>query len=311
MNTRIYTDRILSNVRSHLYSGKFKYITHPKFVFLCGKGIDPNSSDRYEQTNRGIIGQYLKKMMPDVRIVLSESIWDQTFEANIDLLSFEEFLAEVSDLIILFVESPGSFCELGAFAYADKLFNDKMIIVMDQQYRDSKSFIASGPVLKAQKENAKVIYADIDHNMPMTSSELLAALNQFIKMANEQRVLMNKREIGREQVKISSFIIEFLELLRLFQPVSQDDLLSLYKQIKEIDFFEFVKRDGQLFHQEIKLKYIINLLKTAELITQDERGLRLVDYTQTQQLMLNYEGYGIDSDRSKVLCRKYRYGEGI
>lgn len=280
-------------------------------MFLCGKGIDPNSSDLYELTNRGIIGQYLKKMMPDVRIVLSENIWDQAFEANIDLLSFEEFLAEVSDLIILFVESPGSFCELGAFAYADKLFNDKMIIVMDQRYRDCKSFIASGPVLKAQKENAKVIYADIEHNMPMTSSELLAELNCFIDMAKEKRTPINKREIGHKQVKISSFIIELMELLRLFQPVGQDDLLCLYKQVKEIDSFTFVKRDGQPFHQEIKLKYIINLLKTAELIIQDEQGLRLVDYAKIQHLILNYEGYSIDSDRSKVLCRKYRYGEKV
>ena len=42
-------------------------------------------------------------------------MWEDRFDNSIDLLIFEEFLAEVSDSIILFVESPGSFCELGAF----------------------------------------------------------------------------------------------------------------------------------------------------------------------------------------------------
>ncbi|HEX2938820.1 MAG TPA: hypothetical protein VHO66_07875, partial [Ruminiclostridium sp.] len=71
-----------------------KYITYPKFIFLCGKSF--NSSNPYEETNRGIIHDYVKKICPDTFIVLSERLWEDNFDSNIDLLTFEEFLAEVS-----------------------------------------------------------------------------------------------------------------------------------------------------------------------------------------------------------------------
>lgn len=90
-------------------------------------------------------------------------MWEDDFNDSIDLLIFEEFLAEVSDAIVLFVESPGSFCELGAFAYADALFSDKLIIVMDEKYRRSKSFIATGPVLKASENGSKIVYAQTEN----------------------------------------------------------------------------------------------------------------------------------------------------
>ena len=74
---------------------------------------------------------YLQKQSEDIFIVLSERLWEESFNSNIDLLTFEEFLAEISDVIVLFCESPGSYCELGAFAYANKLFSDKLVIVID------------------------------------------------------------------------------------------------------------------------------------------------------------------------------------
>lgn len=144
MDTRIYSESTIESIRLHLEKNESKYITYPKFVFLCGKAID----GQYETTNRGILQNYIQKQSQDTFIVLSENLWEDGFDSNIDLLTFEEFLAEISDAIILFCESPGSYCELGAFAYADKLFSDKLVVVIDEKYRDKKSFIMNGPVAK-------------------------------------------------------------------------------------------------------------------------------------------------------------------
>ncbi len=54
----------------------------------------------------------MERSLPDINIVLSEQLWEDGFDSTIDLLTFEDFLAEVSDAIILFVESPGSFANL-------------------------------------------------------------------------------------------------------------------------------------------------------------------------------------------------------
>ena len=127
MNANVYSESCIASIRKHLDKSEHKYITYPKFIFLCGKGF--NSTEEYKHSNRGIVEDFIKKLIPDTHIVLSEQMWEDGFDDSIDLLIFEEFLAEVSDAIVLFVESPGSFCELGAFAYADALFSDKLIIV--------------------------------------------------------------------------------------------------------------------------------------------------------------------------------------
>ena len=168
MDTRIYSGKVIDSIRSHLENSESKFITYPKFVFLCGKEI----KDHYELTNRGILQRYIEKQSPDIFIVLSEKLWEESFDSNIDLLTFEDFLAEISDAIILFCESPGSFCELGAFAYAEKCFGDKLVVVIDEKHKNEKSFIMTGPVAKAKSDGAIIVYAQLENKGLLASDEL-------------------------------------------------------------------------------------------------------------------------------------------
>lgn len=169
---------MIENMKSHLDNKRNKFITYPKFVFLCGKAF--SNSNQYDISNRGIMDKCLTTKSKDVFIVLSEKLWEDSFGSNIDLLTFEEFLAEVSDAIILFVESPGSFCELGAFAYAEKLFSDKLIIVIDEEYKDDKSFIITYPAAKAKKDGAKIIYAPLNGTGLLSSADLRKIIDEKI-----------------------------------------------------------------------------------------------------------------------------------
>lgn len=313
MNVRVYSNTSISSIRNHLEKRGSKYITYPKFIFLCGKGFDKDKRDSYKNSNRCVIQNYIKKLLPDANIVLSEQMWEDSFDESIDLLTFEEFLAEVSDAIILFVESPGSFCELGAFAYANALFSDKLIVVMDEKYRDSRSFISTGPVLKAKKDGSKVVYAQINDGALLASSELrneVLALTGTIKTKRSQ---INKRIINEDgnRVYISSFIIEILEVLKMVQPIQKYDLLQLYKAIKNFESFTLVKRDGREFSSEIKFRYILKLLQTAGVIEENSSIITLSDHRKPQNLMLKYSGNAMDRERNKIICRKYRYGEYV
>ncbi len=127
---------------------------------------------------------------------------------------------------------------------------------------------------------------------------------------------MNKRAVNKgNNVFIRSFIAEIIELLKLVQPIQIADLIPLYKQIKGFDSFTLVNRAGNEFKREIKIQYIIKLLQTAEIIESiGERELeviRLCNYKKIQNLMLRYYGNGMDRERNRLLCRKYRYGEFI
>lgn len=266
--------------------------------------------DSYWSSNRGIIHRYISKLLPDANIVLSEQMWEDGFNNSIDLLTFEEFLAEVSDAIILFVESPGSFCELGAFAYADALFSDKLIVVMDEKYRGSRSFISTGPALKAKDDGSKVVFAQTENGALLANQELRLEITGLVETIKMKQSQTNKRLVNENgnKVYISSFIVEFLELLRIVQPISVTDLLQLYKLVKGFNSFTFVKRTGEEFKREIKIGYILKLLQNSGIIEEEASIIRLCNHKKTQNLMLKYYGNAMEKERNRLICRKYRYG---
>ncbi len=305
MDTHIFSEKMIESMRRHFERSAVKYITYPKFVFLCGKAL---SSDAYKTSNRGVVESYIKKQSDDVFIVLSEKLWEDSFINAIDLLTFEEFLAEISDYIILFVESPGTFCELGAFAYADNLFGEKLILVVDEKYKGSKSFIMTGPVAKARKNGSEVVYAPLDGGI-LSSNELRAVLLAKLREFRNIRSSVNRKKQNQDAsaVQIGSFVIELLELIRLTQPISESDLIELYKKVKGFSSFQFTKKDGSRFNKEIKYGYILKLLSTVGLIEDKNEMITSSRYNKTQSLMMRYYGKAEAAERNRLICRKYRY----
>lgn len=285
MDSRIYSKKMIESMKSHLGNDTNKFITYPKFVFLCGAAYSENE---YDKTNRGVIDKYLKSKSDDIFIVLSERLWEDSFDSNIDLLTFEEFLAEVSDAIILFVESPGSFCELGAFAYAEKLFSDKLIIVIDEKYKDDKSFIITGPTAKAKKDGAKVIYAPLFGTGLLSSADIRRIVDEKSTEFASKSSPSNKRHPNKDEASISvnTFILELLELIKIVQPISRKDLIDIYKEVKGFLAFKFIKKDGTNFHNEIKYDYIIKLLVTVGLIKLDDNLISTELHQKSQALSL-------------------------
>lgn len=307
MDSRIYTEKMMVSLRDHLDPGNYRFITYPKFVFLCGKA---NSPEEYDSSNRGVIHRYIEKKSKDTFIVLSEKLWEEGFNSNIDLLTFEDFLAEVSDAIVLFAESVGSFCELGAFSYADKLFCEKLIIVIDEKHKGEKSFILTGPTEKAKKDGATVVFAPLSGTGLLGSADLRSIIDRKIKEFSSKSHSGNKRKqnVTADGVLINTFILELLELIKILQPISKKDLIEIYKEIKGFSSFSFVKKNGQRFHNEIKVDYIYKLLLTVGLITIDDNVIRAKDDELTQSVMFKYSVKASNKERNILLCRRYRYG---
>lgn len=308
----MYCEANISSIRSHLEKAKYKYITYPKFFFLCGKGFKKNQ-EAYWCSNRGVIHKFIEQLLPDAHIVLSEEMWEDGFDSSIDLLTFEEFLAEISDAIILFAESPGSFCELGAFTYAEELFSHKLIIVMDESHQHSRAFVSTGPVLKAQKNGSKIVYAQTENGALLSSRMLRTEIVSLIDAIKTKKTKINKRSsnVDARKVNINSFVIEFLELLRITQPIAANDLLQLYKTVKDFNSFTFVKSTGEEFNHEIEFSYILKLLQRSKIIKMESSIIELCDYKKTQNLMLRYDGNSMERERNRIICKKYRYGGHI
>src|SRR6185437_5290097 len=122
-----------------------RIISSPNFVFLCG---GPTAPGGREVSARDHFYRYLASNEPALarRVKLAETLNDwfdrDTFG---DLLELEEYLADISDLIVIFVESPGSIAELGAFAASESL-RPRTLAVLNSFHLTDRSFILDGPV---------------------------------------------------------------------------------------------------------------------------------------------------------------------
>jgi hypothetical protein len=117
-------------------------------VFLCGGAIDGSIPPSTPKMLRDV---YYRHRKPDLvrlpfKIVLAEDANPLTADAGYaDLLSFESDIAQVVGLIVLFVESAGSFAELGAFSALDTIAPSLLAVILDHYYKQ-ESFIKNGPI---------------------------------------------------------------------------------------------------------------------------------------------------------------------
>ena len=278
--------------------------------YVCAKCT---TKDNFELSNRGVIEQYIATLDKGVKFVLSECVVDQVSDTDkpANLVLFEEVLAELSDAFILFLESMGTSCELGAFTYDDNQFKEKLIIVEDLKFKDAPSFLNQGAIAKAKDNNSSVVYSHLDDGGLLSSNELRISIKKMIDDFHSIKPI-NRRYINLQEDKVllNSFAIEILELINLFQPISKKDLLNVYKRIKGFSSFTFAKSDTKGFNKTVHFSWILALLKDSGLIDISDSGKRitskqLVNYS----FMFDISDKAMHKERSWYLSKLYKSGE--
>jgi hypothetical protein len=126
-------DQVLGDFIRSVKIAECRIVSTPSFVFLCG---GPTAATGPEISARDHFHRYLAANAPQIerRVKLAETI-NSWFDHDTfgDLLELEEYLADVSDLIVIFVESPGSIAELGAFAGSEAL-RPRTLAVLNSTY---------------------------------------------------------------------------------------------------------------------------------------------------------------------------------
>jgi hypothetical protein len=139
---------------AYLRSPKYRFRRPKRVVFLCG-GAGSQNRDR--------LRDYLRKYIPTLDIFYAERVWEHIAgDANRSALQMESDLGRLADLVIIIVESPGTFAELGAFSLADPL-RKKVLPIVDERYRSQSSFISTGPLRWVDRESlfAPTIYVPL------------------------------------------------------------------------------------------------------------------------------------------------------
>jgi hypothetical protein len=105
--------RIREGLVQHLRPPKYRFRRLNPVVFLCGAG---------GSKGRDALRDYLHKYTPGLNVFYAERVWQIIASlGERDALQMEEDLAKLADLVIVIVESPGTFTELGAFSLSPSL----------------------------------------------------------------------------------------------------------------------------------------------------------------------------------------------
>jgi hypothetical protein len=118
-----------------------------------------------------------------------------------DLLELEDCLAHLADVTVLFVESPGSIAELGAFA-TSAVLRPHTLAVLNNSYGSGQSFITDGPVRKIKNENADLVHYYTWDPKALNSA---ATKKEFKEMTKDLSDFLEARdELQPRQVRFDS-----------------------------------------------------------------------------------------------------------
>jgi len=240
MDMRVYTEDVLEVLKGHLAKKAFS-MRRPLFVFLCG-----GASEKYHSREMvaDFVSRHSESETKNVFCVTAENIAAMNVFQGMDLLLQEALIADVSDCILLFCESPGSFCELGAFT-ALPTVRSILSVAVDKRYRGSgaEGFLAKGPVADLEKASplspwTNVFY--VDPLCPVTTPDLTRYLLAFRSTVQSERRKVSQRKPinsvakGRDiyEVNVGSFVLELLDLVNVLSPICGRDLEEVYCRIK-------------------------------------------------------------------------------
>lgn len=189
-------DRIICSLSPEHY--RFRRIS--PVIFICG-GL--NSAPR------DTLRAYLKGQKPDLQIFYAERVWELiSTNPGLGSLKMESDLAALSDLIVIIVESPGTFAELGAFSHVEAL-RKKLLPIVDRQYRGANSFINTGPIrwIDAESDFRPTIWTR--HNQILECADELELRIAMIPKPKPEKV----SDLARSRKHLLFFICDLVAVL--------------------------------------------------------------------------------------------------
>ena len=218
-NKNKYED-ILKNVYQKYDSSKCKVLLDKLKVFVCGGLVDvkqtvPPSFRAWFFQECANVDSKLEPLL-----IVAESFKDY-FKDDIytDLLIFEDDIASISSLIVIFLESPGSLVEFGAFGGRAEFYKKLLVIVPDDADKDS--FINLGPLthIKRKCDTSVVFYP-----FPKKGVEYDKEIVHTLINDTEKKLSRLDKTQGFDKNNRAHVILLVLEIIRLSFPITLTEI---------------------------------------------------------------------------------------
>ena len=211
---------------------KTRVIRFPSLIFLGGGEISKNSEQL--KSCRDIFYRHICQNNSSLKenVVLAEETF-RYFEhsAYQDLLHFERDLAELSSLVVLFSESPGSIAELGSFAVL-RTIQDRLLVVLHQEDSYKESFIWQGPALylkRLAEENGKQDPISIYFWRRPTSKDDFLSRDDFSDAKDLEETIndilaRSHKSMAFDKAQLGHIMLLMLDLLNVVQIATLDEI---------------------------------------------------------------------------------------
>jgi hypothetical protein len=242
---------------------------HEINIFLCGGASKKQSVFRFA------LGDKIQSITSKHKynVYYPELLFAEIFYGydSKDLLTLENLLAHSANSVVIPLQSPGTFSELGAFANNDKL-NKKLIIITEPKYKHSNSFIMNGPVekLKTYPSNRILFYELKNESIKEIAYKITEASRNMMILPDSKMVFNNP---------LLAMIYYFI-IIYLFDPIDENEISSI------------LKKDVILDEQIISFQTSLSFLSSSGYIS-----------------LIKYPYYSISSNGFKRFFRKRGYSE--
>ncbi len=190
-------DDLLDRLRSSTHI--FKHL--PYVILLCGARLSRRRDD---------IARYLTRF-PQSLVFYAEDVWSEIAKrGEQNALALEGYLAGLSDIVVIIVESAGTFTELGAFALHDAL-RPKLLPILDRNYSSADSFINTGPIRWVDADSQFKPSINADFRTILTSGDEL--MDRLGRLSPPSASVIRSIEIGRSPKHLLFFVAWLVHII--------------------------------------------------------------------------------------------------
>ena len=269
---------------------KFKVNLENHHLFVCGGEVDVKAQSPLSFRHHFISYSATNYPLIHDAIVQAETFKDYFKEnAYPDLLVFEEEIANLASLVLIFLESPGSLVELGMFCTKPDFYNKLLIVVPQEEVSAEDSFIYLGPLenIKKKEPTAVAVYPwpqqEVDYDQEhledlcISIDEKLSVLPKNVEFdfSNSGHVALLIAELIRINYPILLSEIE-LALLALGLDIKQSEISRHIYLLNKLEIIEslFYSRYRYYYSQQ-PTKRIFNFGKMTTGSGFDEQKNRM------------------------------------
>lgn len=243
MNTETIND-IYKNIYPVMTN---EYLT----VFLCGGAYNKATPSLRDRVRPLLENQHELK----IRVFYPEFLLKQAMNKDLDLLTFENILAENSDVIVIICESAGSLVELGAFSNHSSTV-DKLIAGISNDHRRDRSFIVRGPIKLLKNKNKKKVFY-YTNNEVIDVDEIIKSLRSI------KRRIKNNEVIEVDTLVGMYYFIQLL--LLLYKGLSKNELRIALFSLVDLEEKGHQKINA-IFEAAINLLFKDGLIRTQDAV---------------------------------------------